>query len=243
MMIHSPALPILFFLTAMLYSSVGHGGASGYLAAMALYGLDPKAMKPAALVLNIIVSSIATVRFYRAGHFSWKIFWPFAISSIPFAFIGGAWAIPNPIYKKLLGAILWFAAFRFFLPSEKLINTKPVALPLAIPIGAAIGLLSGLTGVGGGIFLSPLLILAGWAETHQTAAISALFIAVNSVAGLSGHLASLQSVPTGIGLWGCSVLLGGWIGSYYGSRRFTGLALRRLLAIVLAIAGLKLIFA
>jgi hypothetical protein len=237
-------LTLLIFVAALLYSSVGHAGASGYLAAMALFGLAPPIMKPAALVLNILVAAIASIRFYRAGCFDWKKFWPFAATSIPCAFIGGLLTLPSPLYKQLLGVVLLFAAYRLFRYAQSAISVeiKDISIPTALILGAAIGFLSGLTGVGGGIFLSPLLLFLSWADTRQTAGVSAVFILVNSVAGLAGQLGSVQKLPSEIFLWGIAAISGGLIGSEFGSRRLANLTLRKILAIVLVIAGLKLIF-
>lgn len=238
-------LAILIFAAGLLYSSVGHAGASGYLAAMALFGLAPEVMKPTALVLNILVASIAAVQFHRAGWFSWRIFWPFAAGSIPFAFIGGALSLPGSVYKQVLGLILLFAAYRLFQfrQSEAADAVKPVPVLLAILFGAGIGLLSGAVGVGGGIFLSPLLLFMGWARTKQTAGVSAFFILVNSIAGISGHLASMKFLPDAVYTWAIAAVLGGIIGSGLGSRRFVNATLYRLLSVVLVIAGAKLMLA
>jgi uncharacterized membrane protein YfcA len=236
-------LSLLIFTAALLYSSVGHGGASGYLAAMALFGVAPHVMKPTALVLNLIVATIGTIRFYRAGYFSWQLFWPFAVFSIPCAFIGGWLKLPLGYYKGIIGVVLLFSAWRLAVkPTSSATTTKPIALPLAFTLGAGLGLLSGLTGVGGGIFLSPLILLMGWAEVRQTAAISAAFILVNSAAGLLGHLASVKAVPGDIVWWAPAALVGGLIGSELGSRRLPPLAIRRLLATVLLVAGIKMLF-
>lgn len=227
----------------MLYSSVGHAGASGYLAAMALLGVTPQVMRPTALTLNILVALVATIKFYRAGYFSWSIFWPFALTSIPFAFIGGALTLPTSVYKVIVGLVLVYVAYRLFRAASA--TTKLVQPPprwAALVLGAGIGLLSGLTGVGGGIFLSPLLLMMGWAETRQTSGIAAVFILVNSIAGLLGQLSSLAAVPSAIPIWAAAVLAGGWVGAEYGSRRLSTVTLRRLLAVVLVIAGVKLIF-
>jgi uncharacterized protein len=236
-------LTLLIFIAALLYSSVGHGGASGYLAAMALFGVAPEMMKPTALVLNLFVASIGTVRFARAGCFSWNIFWPFAVVSIPFAFIGGMWKLPVASYKIILGLVLLFAAWRLAvkpsLPSPG--TQKPIVLPLALIFGAGIGLLSGLTGVGGGIFLSPLLLLLGWAEIRKTAGVSAAFILVNSMAGLLGHWQSVKSLPADLIWWAPAAFVGGMVGAELGSRRLTPLLMRRLLAAVLVVAGSKML--
>lgn len=238
-------LSLLVFAAGLLYSSVGHGGASGYLAAMALFGLAPQVMKPTALVLNILVATIAVVQFYRVGSFSWKIFLPFAVSSIPFAFIGGALSLPDATYKQVVGIVLLFAAYRLFRYRQAAITdiNKPVPLPAAVLFGAGIGLLSGAVGVGGGIFLSPLLLFMGWAGTKQTAGVSAAFILVNSLAGIAGHLASVKFLPDDIETMAFAAVAGGVIGSHLGSRRFANPTLYSLLAIVLAVAGLKFMVA
>ena len=237
-------LPVMIFLAAILYSSVGHAGASGYLAAMALFGVAPMVMKPSALALNILVASIATYRFYRAGSFSWKIFWPFAVASIPLAFVGGALAIPDPLYKKILGGVLWVAAWRLWLRDRAFTQEEVRPLPTvpAIGIGAGMGLLSGLTGVGGGIFLSPLLWFTRWAEPRTIAGVSAAFILVNSIAGMLGLLSKPVEWPFALPIWAVSAVAGGTVGSRLGSRRLGTTALKYLLAVVLIIAGAKLLF-
>jgi uncharacterized membrane protein YfcA len=235
-------LSVLIFAAGLLYSSIGHAGASGYLAAMALFGLAPGIMKPTALTLNILVAAIATVQFYRAGGFSWSLFWPFAVTSIPFAFIGGAITLPGSIYKQLVGLILLFLAYRFFRYGQPAItySDKPVPFIAAVMSGAGIGLLSGALGVGGGIFLSPLILFMGWAGTKQTAGVSAAFILVNSIAGIAGHLSSVKYLPDAIYFWAIAALLGGIIGSHLG-QRFSNAIFYRLLGIVLVIAGIKFI--
>jgi uncharacterized protein len=232
-------------IAAILYSAVGHGGASGYLAAMALFGVDPAVMKPTALVLNIIVAAIATTKFYRAGCFDRSLFWQFAIGSIPCAFLGGSIAIPTQIYKPIVGIVLLYAATRLGLIKASLPPQQPLSRPiwLVIPLGMVIGLLSGLTGVGGGIFLSPLLLLMGWATMKQTAGVSAAFILVNSISGLLGYLTKFPTLPSSLWLWSILAAVGGWIGSEYGSKRIGNRRLQLLLAVVLAIAGVKLILA
>ena len=260
-------LSLLILLAAALYSSVGHGGASGYLAAMALFGLAPTVMRPTALCLNLLVSSLATFRFRRAGHFRWRTFWPFAATSIPAAYAGGAITLPTTLYKQLVGLALLFAAVRLFLGARKLTEAKDATrrdaaadersmktadeetvvrdapLWLAMLLGVVIGLLSGLTGVGGGIFLSPLLLLAGWAGARRTAAVSAAFILVNSAAGLLGNPTGVKSVSAALPYFALAALAGGVVGTEFGSRRLPPLWVRRLLAAVLIVAGLKLIFA
>jgi uncharacterized protein len=238
-------LAILFFATAALYASVGHAGASGYLALMGLFGFAPAVMKPTALALNIFVAVVATARFYRAGLFSWGLFWPFAVVSVPAAFLGGAVAIPVRGYKVLVGLVLLYAAVWMFQSARALAGNRPEVRPpslrIALPVGLVLGFLSGLTGVGGGIFLSPLILYMGWGETRVTSGVAAPFILVNSIAGLLGHLTSIQQIPAEIPFWAGAVLLGGWLGATYGSSRAPTAVLRRLLSAVLVIAAVKLI--
>ena len=235
---------ILFFVGAALYASVGHGGASSYLAVMGLFSLSPSVMKPTALALNILVAGVATFKFYRAGLFSWRLFWPFAVVSIPAAFIGGATMLPARPYKILVGVVLLYAAVWMFRSSLRPLNKETHLPPLwaALVTGAAIGFLSGLTGVGGGIFLSPLILYMGWAETRATSGVAAPFILVNSIAGLLGHFSSVAQLPPSIPIWGAAAVLGGWIGASYGSKRAPPPVLRQLLSLVLIVAGVKLIF-
>lgn len=237
------ALTVLIFLAAILYSSVGHAGASAYLAVMALFGLAPAVMKPTALCLNVLVATIATVQFARAGCFSWGVFWPFAVGSIPAAYLGGALTLPGEYYRPVVGVVLLFAASRllFAKPRTGPDDVKPPRRAIGLLAGAAIGLLSGLTGTGGGIFLSPLMLAMHWGSARDTAGVSAAFVLVNSVAGLLGLLAVTPRLPEAIPWWAVAAGLGGWLGSHYGSRRLQTPALRRLLAAVLIVAGLKLI--
>jgi hypothetical protein len=231
----------LFFLAALLYSSVGHAGASGYLAAMVLVGLAPEVMKPTALALNVLVAAVATHQFWRAGCFDARLFWPFAVASVPCAILGGALQLPTAIYKPIVGAVLLFSAVRFATRPVATTDTlHPPSLALALPIGATIGLLSGLTGVGGGIFLTPLLLFFGYCDPRRAAGTSAPFILVNSAGGLAGLWTHAAPIPAALPLWGAIVLVGGWIGARYGSTRFAGPTLQRMLAVVLLIAGLKL---
>ena len=227
------------------YASVGHGGASAYLAAMALAGIAPAHMRPVALLLNVLVASIATYKFWRAGHFHWRLFWPFAAVSIPFAYAGGAISLPGGAYKTLVGIVLLYAAWQLWRSGGKGEEMRPLReppVPAAMAIGAAMGLLAGLTGVGGGIFLSPLLLMLGWAGTKQTSAVAAPFILVNSIAGLAAiAIAGSASLPGYVGVLAPAVLLGGWLGAEYGSRRFANPVVRRVLAVVLALAGVKMI--
>ena len=237
-------IAILFFVGAALYASVGHGGASSYLAVMGLFSLAPDVMKPTALALNILVASVATFKFYRAGLFSWRLFWPFAAASIPAAFVGGAVMLPTRWYKIVVGVVLLYAAVWMFRSALRPISNETHSPPLwaAVLAGLAIGFLSGLTGVGGGIFLSPLLLSMGWAETRATSGVAAPFILVNSIAGLLGHIASVSQLPPNVPVWGAAALIGGWIGASYGSKRAPVPVLRQLLSLVLVVAGVKLIF-
>ncbi len=235
-------LAVAVFLVAFLYSSVGHAGASGYIAVMSLFSLAPAVIKPTALLLNILVASIGAFQFWRAGHFSWRLFWPFAFLSIPLAFVGGWLNLPAHAFKIIVGLVLWFSAFRFLLhPSADDVRHAP-SRPAALAIGAGLGLLSGLTGTGGGIFLTPLLLLMRWARTKTAAAVSALFILVNSVSGLLGNLTGTRRLPPVALTLAVTVIVGGTAGSYFGSRRFPHTVIKRLLALVLLIAGAKLIF-
>jgi uncharacterized membrane protein YfcA len=230
---------------AFVYASVGHGGASAYLAAMALAGVAPLEMRPIALLLNVVVSAIATFKFYRAGHFRWRLFWPFAAVSIPLAFVGGAITLPGQAYKVLVGLVLLYAGWQLWLSGRSGDELRPLRDPpiaWAMAIGAAMGLLAGLTGVGGGIFLSPLLLMLGWAGTKQTSAVAAPFILLNSIAGLAaGFAAGAAALPGGIWVLVVAVLVGGWAGAEYGSRRLANPVVRRLLAVVLAVAGAKMV--
>lgn len=237
-------LALLFFLAALLYSSVGHAGASGYLAIMALFAISPQSMKPTALVINILVAVIATFKFYRAGYFSWSIFWPFVITSIPFSFVGGYITLPSHLYKPIVGLVLLYAAYRLLRMRRNKGGREPKPIPLGIALiwGAGIGFLSGLTGVGGGIFLTPLLLFMDWAEPRTASAVSAPFILANSVAGFLGNFSSLGALPNGIWILGIAAVIGGYIGAEYGSRQNNSIILKSLLAIVLVIAGLKMMF-
>ncbi len=237
-----PLLGLLIFLAAVLYSSVGHAGASGYLAAMALLSIEPEVMRPTALVLNIMVACIATWRFARSGFFAWNLFWPFALASIPFAMIGGAFTLPTNHFKSLIGIILIISALRLLLAAvpreEALRRASPAA---SLSVGALLGLLAGLTGTGGGIFLSPLLLFMRWATAKSVAAVSAAFILVNSAAGLIGFASQGGQIPNSVWPLGASAVAGGLIGSYLGSTRLENRSLRRLLGVVLILAGTKLL--
>lgn len=227
---------------AALYSSVGHGGASSYLALMALFGVPATTMKPTALVLNLIVASLGTVRYVRAGQFRWRTVWPFLVGAMPFAFLGGAIHLPGDVYKPMVGVVLLLSAVRLLWPREikALRDTHDPPVWLALLLGAGIGLLSGLTGTGGGIFLSPLLLFLAWSAPKPTSGIAAMFILANSAAGLLGNLASVQELPPGLPLFAGSVLLGALIGTTAGIRLQAPLILKAL-GLVLVVAGLKLL--
>jgi uncharacterized protein len=234
-------LGLAILVIAFLYSSVGHAGASGYIAAMTLFGLSAVVIKPAALVLNILVALLSTWQFWRAGYFSWKLFWPFAISSVPLAFLGGYIALPTEVFRIIIGVVLLYSAVRFFIQPKDENEPHSPTKPVAITVGAGLGLLSGLTGVGGGIFLTPLLIFMRWARTKTASAVSALFILTNSISGLLGNVASTKQLPFFALPLAVTAIVGGSVGSYYGSRRFSPVAIKRLLGVVLTIAGVKML--
>jgi len=240
-LINSPLLLVLLAVVAFLYASVGHGGASGYLALMSLFAFPVTFMKPTALVLNILVSAISFYFFYREKKFEWKLFYPFAITSIPFSFLGGMITIETHYYKIILATVLVLAVARLLglFGHEKTVR-KPLNLPLALFVGAIIGFLSGLLGIGGGIILSPVILLLGWANIKQTAAVSALFIFVNSISGLFGFLSKGGIIPVSSVSLIVAAVVGGILGAYYGSRKFNTLTLRTVLGFVLGIAILKL---
>ncbi len=233
----------IIFIAALLYSSVGHGGASGYIAVMALMSIAPESMRPAALALNVLVSAIALYKFYKVKAFSWQLLLPIIAGSIPLAFVGGQISLPSHIYKPVIGLVLIIAAWQIYRRSSFVpvkIKQPPNKLSL-IGMGAGLGLLSGLTGVGGGIFLSPILILMNWAETKMISGIAAAFILVNSIAGLAGVLTQPYQLPNGLAFWALAAVAGGLIGAEYGSRRLANPAIRKLLALVLVVAGIKML--
>lgn len=232
---------LLLTLMSFLYASVGHGGASGYLAVMGLFSFSPSIMKPTALLLNILVSFIAFIFYYRAQLFKWKLFYPFALTSIPFSFLGGYIQIDNNLYKIVLGIVLLFSIVRilFFFKGEKE-NTKPINTYLALGIGALIGFLSGLLGIGGGIILSPIILILNWGKIKETAAVSALFIFVNSIAGIIGftlHGGTLSKNFLPVLFWVC---MGGVLGGYMGAKKFKLQILKYVLSLVLFVAAVKL---
>lgn len=242
----SSVLTLLIFCIAMiavLYSCVGHGGASGYIAVMTIFGLTPLVIKPTALILNILVSGIASIQFYRAGHFRSSLFWRFALSSIPCAYIGGYFLLPAFTYKFIIVFVLWFSALQLFVkPALGSSEIRPPSVRISLLIGGALGLMSGLIGVGGGIFLSPLLILMGWAENKETAAVAAFFVLANSCSGLMGYVSGSHAIPAHSFDFVLAAAIGGLIGSHLGSRQLSVMHVQRILSVVLLVAGYKVLF-
>ncbi|MCC6970617.1 MAG: sulfite exporter TauE/SafE family protein [Phycisphaerales bacterium] len=238
----------LFFVVGALYASVGHAGASGYLAVMALLSLAPELMRSTALAINVLVAAIAVAQFARTGHFSWSLTWPFAVSSIPAAFVGGLIELPPRPLKIAIGVVLLLTALRMGVSAARRPGAtthshaaRPPSRTVALAVGSVLGLISGLTGTGGGIFLSPLLLLAHWADTKRTAATSACFILVNSVAGLGGQIGAGWTPQPWLAILASSACAGGLVGARFGSRRATPRELNALLAGVLLVAGGKLL--
>jgi uncharacterized protein len=236
-------LCLCLFLGATLYTSVGHAGASAYIAAMALFSIPAATMRPTALVLNILVASFGSFRFIKAGLFRWRGCWPFVAGAVPLAFLGGYLQLPGHIHKTIIGIVLLIAAARLLWPKPLPVLNEWQDPPIAyaIPVGAAIGLLSGLTGTGGGIFLTPLLLFMAWSETKTASGVSVVFILCNSIAGLLGNYASLKSLPAELPVYMIAVMLGALVGTQLGIHRYAKEHLLRALGIVLVIAGAKLI--
>ena len=234
---------IILFVVAFLYASVGHGGASGYLALMAIYGIAPEVMKPTALLLNLFVSGSAFLQFYRGNHFLKYIFLPLAAASIPMSFVGGMLVIEDHIYKKILGALLLLPVIRLlFFKNTDTSGLKKSNIYLSLLVGGCIGLLSGMIGIGGGIILSPVLLLLKWTDQKQTAAISALFIFVNSGAGLAGQFTKGIEFNNNMLLYVVVAFSGGMLGAYYGAAKFNQNVLKNVLGLVLFMAAFKLWF-
>lgn len=235
-------LPVGVLLIAFLYSSVGHAGASGYIAVMALCAVPLQEIRPATLSLNIAVAILGGWNFLRAGHFSLKILWPLVLTSIPLAFLGGAVKLPNHTLHLLLGLVLWVSALRFLIhPKEETAFDEPKRSSL-LATGGILGFLAGLTGTGGGIFLTPWMIWRKWAPTKTVAAVSVIFILANSISGLAGYVSSVRTFPNVDWILLVLAMIGGWFGSKWGSRHFSPCWIQRFLAVVLLIAGGKLIF-
>lgn len=237
-------LALLILAAATLYASVGHAGASAYLAAMALFGLAPEVMRPTALVLNLFVASIVVVRFGLAGHLPWRNLPPLVAGSIPAAFLGGTVDLPGDVYRPLVALVLLAGAWRLATASAADDDAASRGVPIVAGVlaGAAIGLLAGLTGTGGGIFLTPLLVLAAWTGTRDAAGLSGAFIGLNSIAGLAGLATGGFTLPAALPAWVVAAIAGGLIGTWLGSARFSVVSLRRALAAVLVLAAAKLVF-
>lgn len=234
---------LLLFLVAFLYSSVGHGGASGYLALMASFSLAPDTMRSTALLLNVFISLMAFIQYYRSGHFQWKLFWPFALLSIPAAFFGGMITVDQGVYKKILALLLLFSVVKLIgFKYQDAAPKKEQSLLVSLFIGFVIGLLSGMIGIGGGILLSPLILLLHWANMKQTAAVSALFIFVNSLAGLAGLFFNGLRLNPEMGFMIAIALSGGALGAFLGASKFNSTKLKYILACVLIIASIRLMF-
>ncbi|NVO03140.1 MAG: sulfite exporter TauE/SafE family protein [Bacteroidetes bacterium] len=233
-------LIICIVIIAFLYSSVGHGGASGYLALMAFFSIAPEYMKSSALLMNLFVSAIAFFSYYQSGYFRWKIFLPFAISSMPMAFFGAKLIIDPQIYKFILGILLLIGAGRILYKPKEMYEIKKSSFLLSLAIGAVMGFFSGMIGIGGGIILSPLLLMLKWTNVKETAAISALFIFVNSATGLAGTWKDGFVLPNEIILWITAGIIGGLAGSYMGSKKFSFVWTKYILAVVLIMASIKL---
>jgi uncharacterized membrane protein YfcA len=237
-------LTALFFLMAVLYSAVGQGGGSGYLAAMALLGVTPEQFRLIALTLNVVVASIGLAKFAKAGYFRGRLLLPFVLTSVPLAFLGGHLTLPSHVFRPVVGvALLWAAVLLIWKPprpEEETLNAPPAWASMLV--GAGIGLLSGLIGIGGGVFLAPFLILRGWASAKVTACLSSAFILVNSLAALAGVFTHTQQIPAALPIWMVAVAMGGWLGSDLGARRLRPRVLHFLLAAILVIAGARVTF-
>ena len=238
-------IALLMGLAGALYSTVGHGGASAYLAIMALFAVAPETMRPTALALNLVVAGFAGVRYWWAAQINFRLLAAFLVTAAPAAFIGGSISIPPEVYRPLVGVLLWAAAARLFWQPKRLAEREPEAPSLAVtlPTGAGLGLLAGLTGTGGGIFLSPLIILFGWEDARRTSGVAAGFIFVNSLAGLAGNMASVRALPGELPVLVAAVAAGALVGTWLGAGRLPKARLLQGLGLVLVIAGAKLVFA
>jgi uncharacterized membrane protein YfcA len=237
-------IPVAVFAAAFLFALAGHTGASAYLAIFGLVGMSPAIIKPTVLSLNIVVGVVAVYKFARAGHFSWRLIWPFILTSIPFSFLGGLISLPTPVYRILVAVVLIYASFRmlFDVPDK---NGNPPEFPpiwQSLLLGAGIGFTGGLIGIGGGILLSPVLLLTRWAGPQLTAGTIAIFVLVNSISGLLGHWSVSMQLPPQLPLWGSVALVGGWFGAEIGSRRLSANFLRRTLGLILLVSGLRMFF-
>jgi uncharacterized membrane protein YfcA len=231
------------FAAAALYSSVGHGGASAYIALMALAGLAPEEIRPAALVLNIVVASLGAYRFIRAGRFDFSVFWPVAVTAIPVAYLTGGIDLPETVYRPLLGAALGAAALRYLIwPQIDAAKTPRAPRKIvALPSGAVLGALAGFTGIGGGVYLSPLLVSTGWADAQKATGIAACFIVVNSLAGLAGRASSLMTLPSYLPWLAVAAILGAGLGTALSLKAFDKKGVLRVMGIVLGVAAAALV--
>ncbi|WP_232831303.1 sulfite exporter TauE/SafE family protein [Pseudogemmobacter bohemicus] len=241
-------LSAAFLVIALVYAAVGQAGASGYIAAMALFGFAPMAMKTTALTLNLLVAAIGTVHFLKAGRLSWRNVYPFALLGFPFSILGGAIHLPEDIYYPVVGIVLVLSALqmgRSALRKGTTVYAEPVAPPFlaALATGAVIGFVSGTTGTGGGVFLAPVILAMNWATAHQTAATTALYNLMNSAAALLGAYAFWDQLPTTtLPWWLIAVAVGGSLGAFVGSRYLSDRWLRGILAVLLLVSGVKLLW-
>jgi uncharacterized membrane protein YfcA len=244
----SPTVTLLIsvavFVAALLFAIAGHTGATAYLAIFALLGMAPAVIKPSVLTLNLFVGSVAVYKFARAGHFSWRLTWPFILMSMPFAFLGGLISLPSNVYRLLVAVVLVYASLRMLFDAPKKGGTPPDVPPvwLCLLLGTGIGFVGGLIGMGGGILLSPILLLTNWAGPQLTAGTVAIFVLVNSLSGLLGYWAASPALPPQLPVWGAVALVGGWIGAEIGSRKLSATTIRRMLGLILLVAGLRMFF-
>ncbi len=228
---------------AFMYSAVGHGGASGYLALMALFSFSPEVMKPTALLLNLFVAAISFYHYWKAGHFNKRLFFYFALASVPLSFLGGLIEIDSSLYKKILAVFLLFATLKMLNVFGKEVKIKQeLKAWKGVVIGGAIGFFSGLIGIGGGIILTPIILLMNWGKMKEAAAVSALFIWVNSASGMAGQISSGVVIEANTFILAAIAVIGGYFGAYLGSKKLNNKGLRFLLAAVLATAFVKLMF-
>lgn len=237
-------ISVAVFIAAFLFAMAGHTGASAYLAIFGLLDMAPAQIKPTVLALNVVVGCVAVYKFSRAGHFSWRLTWPFILTSIPFSFLGGLITLPTPVYRLLVGVVLVYASLRmlFDVPAKK--NTEPgfPSVWISLLLGAGIGFTGGLIGMGGGVLLSPILLLTNWAGPQLTAGTIAIFVLVNSISGLLGHWSASPDLPSQLPIWAGVALVGGWIGAEIGSRRLSATTIRRMLGVILLLAGGRMFF-
>jgi len=236
-------LTAAFAIVAVLYSAVGQAGGTGYIAVMGLMGFGPEIVKPTALALNILVAFIACLHFYRAGLLTWRVCYPFGVLGVPFSLAGGTINLPAAVYQPFVGALLLLAAWQMFRTARGASDGEPRDPPflLSLIAGGAIGFVSGITGVGGGIFLAPLVLTMGWIETRQASAVSATFNLLNSASALAGVWATSPALPAALPVWMMAVAAGALLGGWLGSRLLPPAALRLILAVLLLAAGLRMV--